>query len=312
MKSFMSRASLLIISPMVLAACAHESSAPLKRTEALKIETLNQRYAEFIQLPATCPQDAAASPFFPGAIIGALVPIAVDFAISSVQDYLKRIESESTGQFIAAGAGKLPSNGSAELVVARGLVGKPVGTSERQGSLEKKKWVETGLAAPPSFFLKMDLKTTTNGTGKEATTEVSVTPRFLQFAETIAKRGRDNEKTVAMVLVLRSTTAPEKANSTTAATGAEVVIPISFGKLKPGIEITGGEPHDPLGDLKRIATVKGLPACGAFNAYAFVTETEEPDKALTLLTTALDNGKDDLKKALVKAIQEALPQSESK
>ncbi|QCO03328.1 hypothetical protein D3867_14585 (plasmid) [Azospirillum argentinense] len=143
-------------------------------------------------------------------------------------------------------------------------------------------------------------------------TQVSVTPRFLQFADTIAKRGRDSEKTVAMVLVLRTTTAPEKADSTTAATGAEVVIPINFGKLKPGVEIAGGQHPDPLGDLKRIATVKGLPACGAFNAYAFVTETEEPDKALALLTTALDNGKDDLKKALVKAIQEALPQSESK
>jgi hypothetical protein len=334
---------------LVLAGCVDGGrTAP----PVTKIEPQKQREAAVVRLLEKCPLSDQAPDAAPallpliaaGAV--ALAPVVIDFAVSALRDYLDRVQKEHTANYMATGAGDIGKKDGFCLVVARGLVGEAAdGSLADQGSLKPHHMQTVGLAAPPAFYMEARLEIAKRkapeasvaapaaGQGQatppkpgeqpkapeqpkpaeaKVVADLVLTPQYLQFARTAAERGQHDEKTVAMVLVLRASPAPENATSATAATDADAVFPLNFGKIKPGVEImpttfTAGAPKvdHPLGDLMRTAPLKQLP--GSLNVYAFVTESAEPEKVLALMTKALENKGSDLEKALTTAIQNAIP-----
>lgn len=327
-------------SALALAACGHDNPRrPSTVITATRVDPVEQREAEFVKLLPSCPVSdektrlqqeygKATAPV----VAAVLAPVVIDFAVSAVRDYLQRVENEHTGSFMAAGAGTLPESGTACLVVGRGVLGKPVAALPKQGSLEERHMIDVGLARPPAFYMEARIATTVLPTEKkpepppatggkkpvaaaapekaeaQVRTVLEFAPQLIHFAKTVAKRGQDEEKTIAAVVVLRSTTAPEAPTSTTASKDAEAVFPLKLGALVPGTEVRPSDfaqvADHPLADLRRTTTFSGKLA--AANLYAFITESDDPGKVLVLLNKSLERQGDGLQKALNKAVEDAL------
>jgi hypothetical protein len=309
----------LVGSAFALAACSQGNpERPVTTIAATPVNVVEQREAEFVKLLPTCPVSEGRRAGEYGimmpmpAIAAVVAPVVVDFAVSGVRDYLQRVEGEHTGSFMAAGAGKLAEGGEGCLVIGRGVLGKPSAALPKQGSLEGDHMVKVGLAQPPAFYLEVKVRTTVRqAEGKKDAapqTVLDFTPQLLHYAQTVAKRGKDEEKTVAAVVILRSTAAPEQSGSATAAKDAEAVFPLNFGKLVPGTEVRPAQfsqvADHPLADLRRTTTVNGT--LSNLNVYAFVTETPDPNKVLSLLNKTLERQGDSLQKAINSAVEGAL------
>jgi hypothetical protein len=308
----------------LLAACSPGSGTTPPVTTATAITTVNARQAAAVRILPSCPiAGGAPSPTtVPGAasiaaapaIAAALVPVAVDFAVSAVRDYLARVESERTASYTASGSGALPASGAACLVVTRGRLG--VAAADRppsQGTMSAAAMGQAGLAGTPDFYMEARLVVRPRPGASPPMNDLVLQPQYVQFARTAARRGRDEDKAVGMVLVLRQDPLPGAATSTSAATGANAVFPLNFGTLRPGTEIlpttftpVGSEMDTahPLADLQRSTPVAA--GVSRVNAYAFITETAEPDRVLALLNGALERNEASLQTALTKAIQDAI------
>lgn len=308
----------------MLAACGSSSGSTPPATTAVAISPVQARQAAAVRILATCPIAGGAqagtagtpelAPSFVPVLAGALVPIAVDFAVSAVRDYLARVESERTASYTASGSGALPSGGGVCLVVTRGRLGSPdADRPQMQGAVTSRAMNQVGLAGTPDFYMEARLVVRPRPGATPPVNDLVLQPQYLQFARTAARRGRDEEKALGMVLILRQDPLPGAATSTTAATGANAVFPLNFGTLRPGTEIVPAsytpvgsdmDPAHPLADLQR-STPLGS-GVARVNAYAFVTETAEPERVLTLLNAALERGDESLQAALTKAIQDAI------
>jgi len=308
----------------LLAACSPGSGSTPPVTSATVISPIYARQTATVRIQATCPIAGGA----PAATFGrpelstsalpvlaaALVPIAVDFTISAVRDYLARVESERTASYTASGSGSLPSAGSACLIVTRGRMGRAdADRPSSQGAVTDEAMGQVGLAGPPDFYMEARLAIRPRLGATPPMNDLVLQPQYLQFARTAARRGRAEAKTIGMVLILRQDPLPGAATSTTAATGANAVFPLNFGTLQPGTEILSArytpvgsdmEPAHPLADLERSTPVAS--GVSRVNAYAFITETAEPERVLTLLNAALEQGDAPLQAALTKAIQDAI------
>jgi hypothetical protein len=308
----------------MLAACSPGSGSTPPATSVVAISPIHARQAAAVRIQATCPvaggtrattsDERRLSPSLAPVLAAALVPIAVDFAVSAVRDYLARVESERTASYTASGAGSLPSGGGVCLVVTRGRLGSPdADRPQSQGEVTATAMNGVGLAGTPDFYMEARLVVRPRPGATPPVNDLVLQPQYLQFARTAARRGRDEEKTLGMVLILRQDPLPGAATSTTAATGANAVFPLNFGTLRPGTEIVPASytpvgsdmaPTHPLADLER-STPLGS-GVARVNAYAFVTETAEPERVLTLLNAALERGDESLQAALTKAIQDAI------
>lgn len=332
--------SATILAALTLAGCGHNNSPP--PNIGVPITKIEQRNAELVTILDRCPvSDPKSTPpatdetqvapaFVMAPVIAALAPIAIDWGVSALRNYLERLESERSGAFMATGAGDLEKRQDVCLVIARGMVGTVKDAIPTQGSLDAPKLQDVGLVAPPDFYLEIKVRLTpataessspdkqkapTKSAQKAkeseaakaptpaATYNMELAPQFLQYARTVAKRGQDEEKSLALVLVARTTAAPEKADSATTAKEAEAVFPINLGRLKPGTELTP-QAFSGTSDMKRVAGLPKLPK--AMNFYAFVTESADENKALTLLTKAMERQNDGLQKALSKAVEDAM------
>ena len=348
-----SAAMLAILAPL-MAGCNH--GKPETGLHGLKIEAIAKRETEVVRFLNTCPvtnretNAAQAEAAGAGALVAAaLIPIAVDFTISAIRDYLDRIEKEKSAAYIASGAGSISkfSKGSDTfsfcIVVARGMVGptptREEGKPERESADDKKSrdtrnekklasevqgkirmgdLKQVGLADTPAFYLELaatvtkrkDVKAKANG-APSPVADLVLMPGYFQFARTAAKRGTDDEKSIGMVLVLRTTPAAEGADKTGAATGADAVFPLLLGKYKPGIEVVGpkGEKlQHPFSNLERTTPLLAIP--DGLNSYASVTEASDPDKVLALISKTLEGKAKSLEEALSNAIKEAIKPAE--
>lgn len=333
-----------VLAALTLAGCGHGNSPPPNTT--VPITPLEQRNAELVAVLDRCPvsdpkplpqttDGAQFAPAFVAApVIAALAPIAIDWGVSALRNYLERLESERSGAFMATGAGDLNGMQESCLVIARGKVGKVKEAIPSRGMLDNGALEKTKQVAQPDFYLEIKVKispaaaksdkppaaaATSNKQKKSApkakeseaaqaptpaaSYNMELMPQYFQYARTVAKRGQDEEKSLALVLVARTSAAPEKADSAAAAKDAEAVFPINLGRLMPGSEL---KPEAFLGtsDMKRVAALQKMPQ--VMNFYAFVAENADENKALTLLTKAMERQNDGLQKALNKAVEDAM------
>jgi hypothetical protein len=317
--------SSLLALPALVAGCGRGDLGANAPVTATPIETANSRQTGIVMLLNRCPVSdlaAAAPPVLgtetvPIALAAALVPIAVNFTVSAITDYLARVQSERTGTWRAGGAGNF-ADGPGCLVVMRGRIGTPPGLLPAQGSLSGEMMRSLGLAAPPDFYMEARISAELRpsqlarpGQAPQApVTDIVLQPQLVQFARTFALRGRQDPKTVGMVLVMRGTPAPNGADAAMAAAGAEIVFPLHFGTIRPGVEIrsavsgSGSLPGHPLADLAQTLPIQGAP--GRVNIVAITTESAEPDQVLRLINATAASQSAGLQQALSTAIQDAI------
>lgn len=308
--------------PVLLASCGGSQVAQ-PPAGAVEVRGVHARQTEVVRIQDRCPLsdrpaevERTAVPLVAG-VVAALIPTAVQFVVSGVRDYLARLEAERTATYTAIGSGMLPAQGNACLIVLRGHLGEPpTPLPPRQGALDTDAMRELGLAATPDFYMEARLIRRPRGNppaNARETIDLILQPQFVHFARTAARRGRDEAKTIGMVLVLRHEPAAAGANAATAATGAAAVFPLNFGAMQPGTEIRPSRfppapdpigPAHPLYDLARSTPV--APGQARLNAYAFVTETAEPERLLVLLNETLRSQADGLQAALTATIQDAV------
>ncbi|MBU8545691.1 MULTISPECIES: hypothetical protein [Roseomonadaceae] len=309
--------------PVLLAGCNwHTGSGNGGPVTAVEMTTRHERSTAVVALRDTCPvtggfadlQTQSAPSGGPqrmmagGVVLGALAPVAVDFVISAITDYLKRAEEERDANWRGSGETAL-GTGSRCLIVARGSVGSyPADVPQAQGLVTAENMRTVGLTAPPAFYMEaqLDVTAAAPGVGGSQGATLMLRPRYLHFARTAATRGTDDPKAIGMVLVLRGTPARENATSGTAAEGADAVFALNFGRVAPGTQIIArdGTTGDPFADLAMSITVPRMPARA--NMLAFTAETADEDRILNLLNEAWKGNATGVGDALTKAIQDVI------
>lgn len=303
----------LLAGVLAVSACGHEMANSPKPEVTMTV--LNTRDAEFVRLMNQCPTKTVGgqkAAFIPP-VVALVAPVVIDYAVSAFGDYLQRLESERSGAFIAFGAGKLSEVEKTDagksptscLVIARGIVG-----GDAPATLDD--WAKVaGLTAQPDFYFETQIERSTQpvpatekGKADGVQTQLTLKPQFLYYARTSAKRGRDDDKSLSLVLVMRSTTAPENPTSTTAAKDAEAVFPLALGRYKPGISLTRDQNKNLFLGLDRVASISG--AVDPLNFYAFVSEEADQNKALSLLSATFTKKSESIQEGLTKAITDAL------
>jgi hypothetical protein len=312
-----------------LAGCTSRVEAPAPPRPAVTMApTLHARQAAVVTLLPDCPRadrgDGPEDVSAAAAVAAALVPVGVDLLVSTVSDYLKRLETERTASWLASGAGELrPGHGC--IVIARGHIGSRSAESlQRQGFLIPRDMRAAGLVAPPAFYMEIRIEAAPAATARGAAprTEIRLRPQVVQFARTATRRGTTEAKEIGVVLALRSTPLPTQPNGPTEATatqGADAVFAFNLGALLPGQEIApapfpvpvatgaGSPAQHPFADLVQGAV---LPRTGGqLNLAAFVTETGEPGRVLTLINDTLERQSAGLRDGLTKALQDAIKQA---
>lgn len=315
----------LLAGTALLGACTPSLREAPPNPAAVRMETANARQAAVAMLLPGCPvadaplraaanQGGLQPAALPALIAGALAPVVADIAFNAAKDYLARLQSERTANWIATGQGVLTPSDTC-LVVMRGRIGRPTAGIADQGSLSGAAATQLGLAATPDFYMEARLRVTRRATpaGQPAQMDLLLQPQIVHFARTAARRGQDEAKAIGMVLVMRSAPAAAGADAAATANAAEVVVPLNFGTLVPGREIRPAAFPDlaaespvghPLADLARRTSL--AEASGRLNFYAFVTETAEPDRVLQLVNDAVSRQSKPLQDALTTAIQDAI------
>ena len=264
--------------------------------------------------PAQAP--AAAAPAILPLVIGAVAPLAADFVVRGVARYVQRQQMDLTATYLAAGVGELTAADGRPrrcLVVVRGRFGPPgTGLPASSGHLELGDLGPLGLAAYPDLYMEAILERGAEPAPRAPDGVLLVVrPHVLQFQNSAARDRGDGEKSIGMVVVLRSDPLARSADEAAARQGATAVLSFDFGRRREGIALpaqgqagaaNAGAVQHPLFDLARAVRVGA--ATAPLNVYAFVTEAGTPDAVLALLSETL--GQADNQAALEKALADLL------
>jgi hypothetical protein len=315
---------------VMLAGCASRVDAPAQPPSAVSMAPpLAARETGVVWLLPSCPradrEDRAAQVSGPAAAAAAaLVPVGVDFLVSAVSDYLKRLETERTANWLATGAAEL-QQGYGCIVIARGHIGsRAVENLQQQGFLSPSDMRIAGLVAPPAFYMEIRVEVSTAPAAARSSpvTQIRLRPQVVQFARTAARRGTDEAKEIGVVLALRASPLPSRPTEATAGQGADAVFAFNVGALRPGQEIAPrpfpvprvGEratqqemAQHPFADLVQGGTLQH--AGDQLNLAAFVTETGEPGRVLTLINETMERQSAGVRDGLTKALQDAVRQA---
>lgn len=253
----------------------------------------------------SCPlQDAEPAAHGPNrqfaALAAALIPVAVDFGFRLFGDYLKRVQSERTANYLATGTGNLSHSC---LVVVRGNFG-PTRTDipSHSGILSVGILGQLGLTTYPSMYMEASIQ-------RSGSSQYIVEPRALQYAKTAALRRGDGRKQLGMVIAFR-TTPVVKPDQVSITKDAAATIPFDFGIVQEGSAVRSGgmslnTQTDVFADQARAVSV-AADKTGSIDIYALVVETGETDRVLSLMSDTFEANKSDLQKAFTAAIGDAL------
>lgn len=318
---------LLLAAPALLAGCANAPPDTAGGTvAATAMRTHTEMAAARAMLLDRCPlsdresgglQPALAPAAIAAPVLAALVPIATQFAVSAVTDYLARLESERDAVWNAIGIGAIPASGTRCLVVARGRFGAaPADRLPTQGSLDHPAMRLVGLAAPPDFYMEARLEIVPGAparAGQAVGGEIVLRPQVVHVARSAALRDAADPKSIGMVVALRATAVGRRPTEQSVTDGAAAVFALNLGRLAAGTEVrpasfaaaggTDAEAH-PLAHLAQRASLPSLPA--RLNIDAFVTEAADPNRVLRLLNAAVKDNAKGVQDALTAAIQKAL------
>lgn len=319
-----------MVSALALAGCGPRVEAPTAPPAAVAMAApLAARQAAVVTLLPGCPRaDRGDGPSevsgLAAAAAAALVPVGVDFLVSAVTDYLKRLETERTASWIATGAGELkPGYGC--IVIARGHIGsESVENLQQQGFLSPSDMRAAGLVAPPAFYMEIRIEVAPSAAAGSApaASQVRLRPQVVQFARTAARRGTDEAKEIGVVLALRASPLPSRPTEATASQGADAVFAFNLGAMRPGQQIAptpfpvprlGAQApvreinQHPFADLAQGGTLPR--AGGQLNLAAFVTESGEPGRVLALINDTMERQSAGVRDGLTKALQDAVKQA---
>jgi len=246
-------------------------------------------------------------------VIASLIPVAADFTVATVTNYLKKVEKDKSENYVATGAGLLFKNDKLQprcLIITRGKFG-PIETPENLpfnvGSLDIADLKMLGLANYPDFYFEAWLLDESKG-GSSAI--LSIKPQVLHFARQAAKNPGSGSKHIAILLTFVCNP-PAEPEQEAIVKAAATTIPLKFEKVVIGNEYKAKDGHEnkntnPLWDQNKVFTIPADKKQGGYNIYAFIAETEDASELLTLFISALEGKKDDLSTALQKAIKQAI------
>lgn len=233
-------------------------------------------------------------------LAAALIPVAVDFGFRLFGDYLKRVQSEQTANYLATGVGDLSHNC---LVVVRGNFGTTrVDIPAESGILNVSVLNQLGLTSYPSVYMEAIIH-------RSGANQYIVKPRALQYAKTAALRRSGGRKQLGMVIAFRTTPVPNPGQDVVTK-DAVATLPFDFGIVQEGTAVRSrsqlvNTQADVFADQARAISVPTNKS-GSIDVYAFVVESGESDRVLSLLSDTFEANKGDLQKALTAAISDAL------
>ena len=255
--------------------------------------------AEATCVPPTEGEQGGFAPLIP------LIGIAVDAAVNLASDQLAKAKTGRTASWPATRGGIEFDAGHYCLALSRGVL-------KRAGTANADK-LALGEAASfdgvPAFVMLADLEV------KPATTgfNLTITPKFLSYAETSAPKRGSGKKDVAVLLAFdgAAPTAAAKANAEAgggAAAAADATADpkkstggaqLQFGKLEIGKSYDAAL-------LSPIVTQTTVNKAPAYTVSAVVTESEDPSVVLTTFAAAFDKNKDSLSTAIQTTVKNAL------
>jgi hypothetical protein len=191
-----------------------------------------------VQEAATCPSSLEKGEKFTPAIapvIMAIAPIAVNFGISAISNYLAQKQSGLTGTWVATGVMKADTVGC--LVLTRGEITKE--KKDRSwtkrpdsyiGKLEPNKlpWLEEW----PYFYAEFEFSKIKDS---DALSPILIRPSYVEFFRTVAREKGNGQKNVTIVLALSKV--PQNPNSPASEpnnTNGIIVIPFALGEMQIG------------------------------------------------------------------------------
>ncbi|GAB4394467.1 MAG: hypothetical protein Tsb0032_19890 [Kiloniellaceae bacterium] len=245
-----------------------------------------------------------------------LIGIAVDLAANVVTKALSEAEEGLNGYFLALGSmandakdGNVDTEEIRCVIVARGLTGRSPADDpdipESAGQLEKADLEDLGLADYPSFYLEMkaswtqgtrEVPAASGGTTSEIRPILTLTPVYLHYAQSAARREGSGKKAVTVALAIASA---QPADKDKLEEGASAVFRFNFGRLEVGHQYDEAT-------LKTLNSSQVIAKGAGPSIAALVTESEQPSVALKALSEAFSSNKGDLTKALKDAISDAV------
>nr|WP_314464302.1 hypothetical protein [uncultured Novosphingobium sp.] len=218
------------------------------------------------------------------AIVGALVGIGVDAAVSLVSGALARAKEARTASWTASEAVDLGAcTNNQTMTVTRGVFDGATGTFA----------TVKGKTVYPAFVLKANVTTKIEGSGDAAARIVTITPTELIYSDTAARDRGSKRKEVTVSIGFSDVDAKSKDDKSAAATV------LNLGKLQVGRKYTA---FNLTGAIK-------IPVSNMNTTTVVVTESEDADVALAALADAFKANQNDLETALKDAINKALQDS---
>lgn len=319
-----------------LVACG---STPLRSPQAQTPPTVShRREATVIYVPegtlhaagattwadVTCPAPESGG-FAP--LLIPLAGVATDALVAATSSLLSRAKDNRTATWSATlGGVPLQAGRHYCLAISRGMI-TDVAEGQKSAALDQ----SLRFDGVPAFVLFADLAVS-GSTDPSKAVIFTLRPKFLSYADTAAPSRGKKKKDVSILLsfngVAKVEVKPVKPEAETGGGAATV------GATKPPVTPVGGKPADPPkdGTEKTPSTVPPANALrldfgrleigsvytsallipteasvsvdsgGLFTVTAVVTESEDPDVALSALASGFDSHKDDLSAALKKAL----------
>jgi hypothetical protein len=240
-------------------------------------------------------------------IVGAAAPFVAEFTVGLVGALIEAQKEGLNGSFPATGLTPALHNPDGTLsfnciAIARGLFGAVSAQREDGGDgvFLRAHLEPLGLRDYPAFYMEA-------GATLEQKALV-LTPQYLRYAGTSARRPGSDRKHVGMVLALLEKSV--KPGEETTDDQSVALYRFNFGRLEIGRSYAASL-------LIGTSALQTLPEKSEdnptpVNAFALVTESEDPGVLLKVLSESFDARKDDLKTALTGIIKEALVPEEGR
>ena len=236
-----------------------------------------------------------------GAAVAVAAPLLADFLVTLAAKGIEANEQGLSGEFMAgtsvANINEAFQNNQQCLVIYRGLFGKTEFEEKIVNkSLKENDLMTLGLVDYPAFYME--------ATGAIDGNSLTITPRYVSYADTVARNTGSGKKHVGIVLamterVLQRNGEPPSDNE------ALAVFRFDLGQLEVGksykeelnspiLRGTGAVQQIDVGDA-------GQPA----NLTAYVIESEDPGLVLAAFSKAFEGQKDNLTSALTDLVRDA-------
>jgi len=253
-----------------------------------------------------CPANPSTTDQAIPALIAGLIPVLSSFLINTTDKLIAAYRQGLTGSFSAGATapGIYDDNGQLNftcLVIARGAFGKTTKLGAGGDEYVDNVLVsQLGMAAYPYFYFEAEASL--------RGTSLILTPRYIRYEKTSARRAGKGKKKVAIALALSE----EVLDRNAALPANDKLIALyrfDLGELEIGKSYAHTK-EAPL--LAGTATQQVVPAFGAdkmrvpFNAVAVVTETEDSSLIFEALSQTFTSKKSDIEELITDAIKDAI------